>query len=1173
MQIQSMFKDDINRKINGVVKVDQSEDSIIAQEVSEYVITNDLKKHFLDFFKSYNESFDQPTDDIGVWITGFFGSGKSHFLKMLSYLLENREIDGLKTVDRFREKFDDPGAFFDIDRAVKNEAATVLFNIDIEGSKKKDNTAVLRVFAKMFYNHLGYYGEDLKVAKLERLINRNGKLEEFCRVFERVNGQPWADVRDTYSLFEEDVVKSLVDAGIAKEKGALNWIRDSEDVDFSIAKLVSEIKEYVDSKPDSYRLLFMVDEVGQYVGEDTSLLLNLQSLIEKIGSECHGKVWIVCTGQEAIDDIIKARENEFSRIQARFKTRISLTSSSADEVIQKRILQKTPAAETELKRVYNDNDSVLRNIFAFTDAVKDIKGFAGEDEFVRDFPFVPYQFILLREVFQEIRRHGNAGIHFSKGERSMLSGFQEAAQKIQTKDEYALAPFHLFYKTVHSFLDSTIREVVERCQRAAEAGDGIEPQDVDVLKLLYLIRYIDDVKANINNIVVLMADDIRLDKVAMEQKVRDSLARLMSENYVACADEVYNFLTDEEQDIQRDINTTQVSSADVIGNISKIIFDDIYKTKNFSVGRNSFPFGKKVDEQDYGMQNDDLTLKFLALAADKSELEFAADSVCKVLVVLKDTRYYETLENAKKIEKYVKQLNEHQLPDSKQKIITFQKDLKQKYFDKAKELLEKAIEEGDFYIDGESRQIPRTDAKTMLSAALNYLVTLVYKKLDMLNMPVESDKDIVKCLSGKTGFLAEDMDDNAEGIAEIESYLERQARLKVTASMSDLVNYFQKKPYGWREIDIAAAVATLIYGQKVTVKYGGKVISPDDPKLPEYLRKKTEIANTVIAQRQAASSEKVRKVREFLRGYFDAYDVPEDELGLTAYIVQKFEEQRTRCETMLRRYEGHKYPDRDKVEGAAALMNNILAQKKDSIALIQHILDQEESLNAARDDLQVVEDFLSSNKVALFNSAAKLIDDISLDWDFIAKDQGASEALSEICSIITIPPAAGFRYDRIPELNTLIKKVKSPYDAMLQAKRETLHEIVRWCRDEIQEKKGRIPNAAAVCEKANDDIKHIEDQIDSVSTLTLLDGLERKIWKCRDDALLQIDDLRFFKDKTAKGEVVGSSASKGTIKNVSLKSVFSAKIFRSEAEIDAYVEEIRAKMKAFLKGNYGIKLS
>ena len=152
----------------------------------------------------------------------------------------------------------------------------------------------------------------------------------------------------------------------------------------------------------------------------------------------------------------------------------------------------------------------------------------------------------------------------------MLSGFQEAAQRIEDKDEFALAPFYLFYDTVHTFLDSSIRRVIERCERAAADGNGIEPQDVDVLKLLYLVRYVDDVKATLDNIVILMADDIRLDKITMRGKVQSSLDRLFSQSYIGRTGDVYNFLTDEEQDIAREIRNTPVDSAAITQRISDL---------------------------------------------------------------------------------------------------------------------------------------------------------------------------------------------------------------------------------------------------------------------------------------------------------------------------------------------------------------------------------------------------------------------------------------------------------------------------------------------------------------------------------------------------------------------------------------------------------------------------
>ena len=346
MLIRDMFAEDINRPINGVIKVDQDSTDVIEQEVREYVITKELKKHFISFFDYYSEAFEKPTDDIGVWISGFFGSGKSHFLKMLSYILENRDIDGISTVEMFRKKFaDDPATFMLIDRSTRSKTETILFNIDIEGSINKDKTAVLRVFAKMFYTHLGFYGENLKVAMLEQYIDQLGKTEEFRRVFEAKKGKSWVDQRKAFAFNGKFIIPALMEVLDMTEEDAKRWFNDKTAVEFSIAQLVEDIKAYVNSKPRDFRLLFMIDEVGQYVGTDTDMLLNLQSLTEKIGSECGGKVWVMCTGQEAIDEIIKARENEFSRIQARFKTRLSLSSSSADEVIQKRILLKTDEAD------------------------------------------------------------------------------------------------------------------------------------------------------------------------------------------------------------------------------------------------------------------------------------------------------------------------------------------------------------------------------------------------------------------------------------------------------------------------------------------------------------------------------------------------------------------------------------------------------------------------------------------------------------------------------------------------------------------------------------------------------------------------------------------------------------------------------------------------------------
>ena len=616
MNIRSMFQKDINRDINGVIKVAQDDEGSLYQELSEYIITKELRRHFQTFLDNYVKAVDTPTDKIGVWISGFFGSGKSHFLKMLSYLLSNQEVRGKHAIDYFADKFDDPMMYATAVKCVSIPTESILFNIDVEGPINKDKTAVLRVFAKMFYNHCGFYGDDLKIARLERFVDKQGKTDAFRQKFQEINGSSWLDSRAAFAFFEDDVVAVLQSVLGMSEASARNWFNGEETNELSIAQLVTDIKEYVDGKGQDFRLLFMIDEVGQYIGDDGDLMINLQSLVEEIGAKCMGKVWVMVTSQEAIDSVVKIAGDDFSKIQGRFHTRLSLSSSSVDEVIKKRVLAKTEEADMLLRMVYEKEAAVLKNLFTFNNPVLDIKGFSDGREFSATFPFVPYQFIIIQKVLAEIRKHGNSGKHLSGGERSMLSGFQEAAQKVQDKDENALVPFALFYDTVHTFLESAIRRVIDRCQNAADNCDGIELQDVAVLKLLYLIRYIDDIKANIDNISVLMIDDLRTDKIALRASVTASLERLLSQNYISRNGDTYAFLTDEEQDVAMDIRNTNVDTAQIISSISQTIFGEIYPAKKFRHGKRDFPYDQYVDETLNGSACGGMRLRVVTVASD-----------------------------------------------------------------------------------------------------------------------------------------------------------------------------------------------------------------------------------------------------------------------------------------------------------------------------------------------------------------------------------------------------------------------------------------------------------------------------------------------------------------------------------------------------------------------------
>lgn len=1174
MIIRNMFQEDINRQINGVIKVDQSSADVTRQEVKEYVITKELKKHFIQFFDYYDEAFSTPTADIGVWISGFFGSGKSHFLKMLSYILENKEIDGRKTVEYFRDKFtDDPATFMLIDKATKNLTETILFNIDIEGSINKDKTAVLRVFAKMFYNHLGFYGENLKVAKLEQFIAKQGKTQEFRRVFKEKNGEEWIEARDAFAFFEDDVVATLTEVLGMSETAAHNWFDGTETTEMSIAQLVSEIKDYVRTKPKNFRLLFMIDEVGQYIGTDTDLLLNLQSLVEKIGSECKGSVWIVCTGQEAIDEIIRVRENEFSRIQARFKNRLSLTSSSVDEVVQKRILKKKDSVVPDLETLYARNDSVLRNLFTFTDSVLDIKGYSGPNDFVVNYPLVPYQFILMQRVFNEIRKHGNAGKHQSNGERTMLSAAQETVQKLQDKDETTLVPFYMFYDTLHSFLDGSIRRVIERCERAADNSDGIEEYDVSVLKLLYLVRYIsNDIKATLDNIVILMADNIGTDKIALREKVRNSLNRLLSQNYIGRSGDVYNFLTDEEQDIQSEIKKTVVDTASIVEKIAHIIFGDIYTAKKFRYENNDFSFDQMVDGVNVGAVTGGMRLKFLSVATDaieKSEIRLMTESAGQIIAVLGDTPYYASLEQAMKIRKYIKQRNVAQLPKSVQDIIRAQQDEATNYESEASEELRKAIETADFYVAGERLAIKSGDAKSRIEQALEYLVAHVYSELSLIEKNIESDAEIISIAQGLVPQIA-GLVPNQNAAAKVEGYLELQKRRNLPTSMADVQSRYQAIPYGWREIDIAGVVALLIHDQKVTLKYAGTTVQPDDRRLADMLRKKSEIGKVIISKREIVSSIKLKQAKEFLREYFDVMDIPDDEDGLVKFIKERFELQRNHYQELFNRYDStHNYPDKQLVEKSIDLMQEILSQTKDNIALIDKLCSRANDLLDNKDDMQNVESFFK-NQVVVFDAATQFEADLRNDIDYISENEEANKALNRIRAIVKVNQSAANIYRSIPELNGLISIVKNIHDEMLEKKRAELLEIVRQCMSAIHVLASRNLEVKSISDTADNYFAQRKNEISDSKSLALLDGMVQRILSYKDDTVSRMEAMS--RPAPMQPTPPAPGAKKKVYKPVMRQLLFPAKKLESQADIDEYVAKVKEDLEKLIEGCDGVEI-
>lgn len=1173
MKIKNMFKDDINRSINGVIQVEQEENNVIKQEVEEYVITSELKKHFNKFFSSYSDSFDHPTDNTGIWITGFFGSGKSHFIKMLSYLLENKNVDGKTTVEYFRDKYNDELSFMPIVKSTSVPTETILFNIGAQSIGAKDETAVLRVFTRVFYDHLGFYGSDVKLAKLEQFVTKQGKMDEFKAKFEEINGDNWISAREEYVFWEDDIIEVLQDVLGMSEDAARHWFDGTEDVHISIDQLAKEVKDYVDSKPKGFRLLFMADEVGQFVGSNLNMLLDLQTIVERFGSVCRGQVWVVATGQEALDEMIKVRTDAFSRIMARFSVKLSLTSSSVGEVIEKRLLSKTDEAYENLEMVYNNNDSVLSNLYSLQTQKKDLKGYRSADEFARVFPFVPYQFIVMQNVFNETRKHGHAGQHQSSGERSMLNGFQESAQKIQAKDEFSLVPMYLFYDTLHSFLDTSIRSVIERAERAAKNNEGLKDFDVNLLKQLYLIRYIDDIPSNIENLTILMADDIRVDKQELRENVKDSLNTLINQNYVSRNGDLYMFLTDEEQDIARDIKNTEIDTSAIVSKLADIIFDGIYTEKKYRYNKYDFEFNKSVDSQNKGNSiSDAMKLHFMTVAADPTdlqELRLITDSKDKqAIIVLSDEySYYENIETSLKIKKYIKQKNVNQLPSSVQKIITDKQTESNRLERQATDDVKKAIAEGKYYIDGEVVSMTGSDAVANIKKSMEYLVEHTYYSLNLIDSNYDSDADINAVLKGTVKWM-DGLEPNKQACDEIEKYLNLQFSRNLPTSMNDIQSRYSSIPYGWREIDIAGVVAQLIAGQKVTIKYSGQNIQASDYRMVNFLRKKTEIGQVRISKRESISLAKMNQAKGFLREYFDVMDVPGDEDGLIEYIITNFTKEQQTLNDYYNKNATRHYPGYNTIQEALKLVAEVLNCKTDNIALVNKVCRLEDDLLDSKDDMVNVKNFFATQKT-LFDTATDYMQDVMREKDYFSGHAEVEAALQLIKGIVTY--SDNYNYSKIKDLNGAIATIKDVYAELIKNKKKELEDIVEQCFNSVKDKSNEdASKLSGLLNQARQRFETRKEEISRTNSLALLDSKKMIIFGDQDGFIKSMNNaLKKVEDKpVSEPKTLIKKNSKEFYRNV----LFQTQTITSKEDVDKYVNAIKARLLSYLEDCDEIKI-
>lgn len=1204
MNIQQLFLKPIDRPINGVIKADQMDAASIWQELEEYVVTKQISDHLRRFFDAYLAAMDHAndpavTDRMGVWVSGFFGSGKSHFIKILSYLLENLEAAHPETGEKRRaaaffdhHKIKDAMLLADIQRAVQGTADVILFNIDAKADNKSERDAILQVFIRVFNEKLGFSGDAPHIADMERHLVAKGAYDRFKAAFATSNGSTWEQERDAVDFLRDDIVAALGQALNMTPESAGKWFDTArDDYRINIEGFAKVVNDYLATRPAGHKVIFLVDEVGQFIGANSQLMLSLQTITEQLGTQCKGRAWVIVTSQEDIDAAIgganKAKSQDFSKIQGRFHTRLSLASSNTDEVIGERLLTKTEPAHVALRDIFAAKGDVINNQLSFAANAVSLRGYRDAAEFVGSYPFAPYQFTLLQKIFESIRKVGATGKHLSRGERSLLDAFQSAAVRNADKPLNTLIPLYDFYPSIESFIDGVAKRSIDE----APLNEALKPYDAELLKAMFLIRYIPDiVKPNVDNLATLCIDQIDADKLELKRKVQESLARLEQQRLVSRNGDVWFFLTNEERDVAREIGHVDVSAAEKSRLLAELVFEEILGSQTKVRHRDTkgdYEFNRLLDGAPWRQASHALSFEVLSPLGDDYERLQSAKCILRssegagraIVRMSEGDRLDVELATYLQIEKYIISPKADQATPTLKRILADRKEENRERRQRLVALLADMMVHGEFFALGQPVQIKASSPPALLDEILNYLITNTYSKLPYLKVrqtdPVAEIKAVLMADDlSKPGLALDGEAGNALALNEVREYLQLAAS-QSRVLLSDVVDRFVGIPWGWKpEWETVLLVARLFKAGEIKLMTDGDDLSPEAAVEP--LTKPARFKQVSILKRKTADASTLRRARDLYKELFSKLG-REEEDALVADFRARLGEWQADLKIYAHTAGNAHHPGKADIDAALALIGQQLAIH-DSFAFIEGLLSSKDDWLDAADDIHDLVNFYKTQ----INAWRKLLEGLrsfSDNREALLKVPSAATALTELTQIRDNPKP----YSQVNRIEGLLATVSAVNEQLAQEKREKALQSVDGKIAEVQVRLDASGASPDLCNKALKPLQDLKARIASQVSIAQIFYLQGQGGELMDDAIALLESSA--KPATVLGSPGGSTAQPLTTgtPSVTTKVAKPTRVVRAadiatksyletEADVDAYLASLKTELMDVIKSGHKARL-
>lgn len=568
--IRSLFDPSkkIDRSIEKVITYGAAEENRIKAEISEYVVTDSIDKQFCKLLEQMQYAMESDGDnEIGVWVSGFYGSGKSSFTKYLGLAFDNKvTIDGTPFVKHLQDRLKTPQtkALFN---SVTQRFPAAIVMLDL-ASEMLAGATQAEISTVLFYKVLQWagYSRNIKVAALERRLEKEGRYQEFCeKINKRFPGLTWKEMQNDTLVVDGLVPEIAHEMYPGLFPTPTSFSSKTEDFFLFENQRVEEMIDIVQEKSGKKNIIFIIDEVGQYISSRDNLILNLDGLSKNIKNLGKGKVWLIATAQQTLtedDPRAALNSDKLYKLKDRFPIQINLESSDIKQICYERLLGKSPAGRAELGVLFDKNGQALRQNTKLQNAKYYDSDF-NRDSFINLYPFLPAHFEILLHLLGALAKStGGIGLRSAiKVIQDILVESRDGRQPVADQPIGWLATTVTLYDALDKDISSAFLAIYQAVNKVkVRFPDSVLHQEI--AKSIAVLQILNNLPVSVENVASLMHPSIT--SPSIKDDVRKAVEEMLNDVHVPLGEKDGNlfFLSERLRDIEQERGTITVRTVE-----------------------------------------------------------------------------------------------------------------------------------------------------------------------------------------------------------------------------------------------------------------------------------------------------------------------------------------------------------------------------------------------------------------------------------------------------------------------------------------------------------------------------------------------------------------------------------------------------------------------------------